>query len=52
MFRAGPFSLRAGGTYTDAEITRDAINPAFEATDRDARPASSIRRRRNTTPTS
>ncbi|WP_347304008.1 TonB-dependent receptor [Croceibacterium sp. TMG7-5b_MA50] len=24
----GPFTLSAGGTYTDAEITRDALNPA------------------------
>ncbi len=24
----GPFSLSAGGTYTDAEITRDVLNPA------------------------
>lgn len=24
----GPFSLSAGGTYTDAKITRDALNPA------------------------
>jgi len=27
-YRTGIFSLTAGGTYTDAEITRDAINPA------------------------
>lgn len=27
-FRAGAFSLTAGATYTDAEITRDAITPA------------------------
>ncbi|HEX8486518.1 TonB-dependent receptor [Sphingomonas sp.] len=26
----GPFSLSAGGTYTDAEITRDVLNPAVE----------------------
>ena len=26
--RSGPFSLSAGATYTDAEITRDAITPA------------------------
>jgi outer membrane receptor protein involved in Fe transport len=26
--RSGPFSLTAGATYTDAEITRDAISPA------------------------
>jgi outer membrane receptor protein involved in Fe transport len=26
--RSGPFSLAAGATYTDAEITRDAISPA------------------------
>ncbi len=26
--RRGPFSLTAGATYTDAEITRDAVNPA------------------------
>lgn len=30
LFRTGPFSVRAGGTYTDAEITSDAINPAVE----------------------
>ena len=28
QIRRGPFSLSAGGTYTSAEITRDAINPA------------------------
>lgn len=28
--RRGPFSLSAGATYTDAEIRRDAINPAVE----------------------
>jgi len=27
-YRHGPFSLTAGGTYTDAEIVRDRINPA------------------------
>lgn len=27
-YRSGPFSLTAGATYTDAEITRDAISPA------------------------
>ncbi|MEG8040042.1 TonB-dependent receptor [Sphingomonas sp. LR60] len=26
--RRGPFALTAGATYTDAEITRDAVNPA------------------------
>ncbi|PTQ59293.1 outer membrane receptor protein involved in Fe transport [Sphingomonas aurantiaca] len=26
----GPFSLSAGGTYTDAEITKDVLNPAVE----------------------
>ncbi|MBD8736618.1 TonB-dependent receptor domain-containing protein [Sphingomonas sp. CFBP 13706] len=26
----GPFSLSAGGTYTDAEITRDVLNPGVE----------------------
>lgn len=26
----GPFSLSAGGTYTDAEIKRDVLNPAVE----------------------
>ncbi|WP_156140867.1 TonB-dependent receptor domain-containing protein [Sphingomonas sp. 37zxx] len=29
-FARGPFSLSAGGTYTDAEITRDVLNPAVE----------------------
>lgn len=29
-YRYGPFSISAGGTYTDAEITSDAINPAVE----------------------
>ena len=28
--RRGPFSLAAGGTYTDAEIRRDVLNPAVE----------------------
>lgn len=28
--RRGPFSLSAGGTYTDAEIKRDVLNPAVE----------------------
>lgn len=29
-YRTGGFSLTAGATYTDAEITRDAVNPAVE----------------------
>lgn len=29
-YRSGPFSLSAGATYTDAEISRDSISPANE----------------------
>jgi len=29
-YRVGGFSLTAGATYTDAEITRDAVDPAVE----------------------
>ncbi len=30
LYRAGPFSRSAGGTYTDAEITNDDINAVIE----------------------
>ena len=29
-FRAGPFSISAGGTYTDAQIISDVLNPGVE----------------------